>query len=335
MLSSLQMLRALAALLVVVVHITAHGQTPTYWNGLGAIGVDIFFVISGVVMVIASEGKRRTFSEFMRDRLTRIAPLYWLALTLFMAVILTDQVNRIIPSASEIIRAYLFIPYTDSRSGDPVPFLGPGWTLSCELLFYALFGASVALGRWKQVGFLFVVFAVLVGLRPVLGDIGALGMRLSSPIMFEFLFGVILGRVLVSGWTPPFFVGATILAAAALVIVGESFGPWSKLPRVIGFGVPAAMIVTGVVLLEPLLQDRRWTAPIVFLGNASFSLYLSHPFTIEFSRRLGIVETASNSIVLIVACVAIGCATFVLVERPLLSLSRKAWPQRRLAEAAA
>src|ERR1700675_3528856 len=86
-----QALRAIAALMVVLVHSIylwhtriLHEPDPRYWMN-GAAGVDIFFVISGLVMTLSLPGMSRFKHKarvFLWRRITRIVPLYWFATTL-------------------------------------------------------------------------------------------------------------------------------------------------------------------------------------------------------------------------------------------------------------
>ncbi len=144
---SIQALRGVAGLMVVAYHTSGLAglspDRPPLMSPLQG-GVDIFFVISGFVMVSATYGRDVTPWKFMRARLERILPQFWLALSVMLVVRLTQQAG--LPPMSEIVRAYLFIPYTNSANHQPVPFLSPGWTLSYELYFYALFALTLRCG---------------------------------------------------------------------------------------------------------------------------------------------------------------------------------------------
>jgi len=124
---SIQVLRAIAAIGVVLVHagidFNYWGHASINWHLRGAAGVDLFFVISGFVMVYISKphfGQGDTWMTFILRRIIRIVPLYWLVTT-FYAFSGGHPLHQIISS-------YLFIPDVE---GAP-PLLAQGWTLRYE-----------------------------------------------------------------------------------------------------------------------------------------------------------------------------------------------------------
>jgi peptidoglycan/LPS O-acetylase OafA/YrhL len=81
MITNIQLLRGVAALMVVVFHLVVKmqpfgfdGSQVSFLQG----GVDIFFVISGFIMVHISHERERSGGQFMADRIIRIVPIYWL-----------------------------------------------------------------------------------------------------------------------------------------------------------------------------------------------------------------------------------------------------------------
>lgn len=93
-------------------------------------GVDIFFVISGFVMVMSTESRVITAAEFLRARLARIVPLYWAALSLTLVLIAVGVIERPMPLSDELVKPYAFIFYQDAVTGTALPFLVPGWPLN-------------------------------------------------------------------------------------------------------------------------------------------------------------------------------------------------------------
>jgi len=152
---TIQALRAIAALLVVVYHafdmwgarIDSAAPGISWTNG--AAGVDIFFVISGFVMVASS---RRIASQphagwtFIQQRIVRIVPLYWLLTTakLILVFFFADLALRSGIDFDYVARSYLFFPVVDG-AGHFRPLLPVGWTLTYEFLFYLLFALALAL----------------------------------------------------------------------------------------------------------------------------------------------------------------------------------------------
>jgi peptidoglycan/LPS O-acetylase OafA/YrhL len=128
-LQSIQLLRGIAALSVVYVHVLA---TPNF----GLFGVDIFFVISGFVMALVTT-KNTNPTSFFLHRLIRIVPLYWILTTCLVAVIVIapNLLGSTTLNFANFLKSLFFIPYF-KESHLIQPFLFVGWTLNYEMLFY-------------------------------------------------------------------------------------------------------------------------------------------------------------------------------------------------------
>jgi exopolysaccharide production protein ExoZ len=157
-LHALQVLRALAALMVVADHAVSYVATKQEvalslknlaWF-LGIFGVDIFFVISGFIMIYTSRdlfGTRLGFAKFAYRRIVRIVPLYWLATITAAGLLLRHQ----FPSNFEIATSLAFVPAVTHPGEALRPILWVGWTLNLEMFFYALFTVSLLFhGGWGR-----------------------------------------------------------------------------------------------------------------------------------------------------------------------------------------
>ncbi len=150
-LTTLQALRAFATLNVVMLHAQiaadAAGIEPHLLgvpSGQGASGVDLFFVISGFIMVHVQGARRPSPAAFPRERPMRVAPLYW-ALTLLLWALLLAAPSlfaRFHTSAGQVL---VSLPFLSQRPGHGVPAFYVRWTLELEMMFYALFAASLLL----------------------------------------------------------------------------------------------------------------------------------------------------------------------------------------------
>jgi len=327
---TIQALRAVAALLVVVYHafemwelrITRGAAGPSWTNG--AAGVDIFFVISGFVMVVSSQrlpARARAGLIFFRHRIVRIVPLYWLLTTLKLALVFffADLALRSTLDVDYVARSYLFLPLVDS-AGHFRPLLPIGWTLTYEFLFYLLFALALGL-RVDALRVLIPAFAVIVVLALVRSDGWPAWTILFSTIVLEFLFGVTLGKATLRGRAmPPSLASGALLVGFALILV---IPEGHENVRVLAWGLPAFAIVAGAVALEKRIAAilPRW---LLALGDASYSIYLVHGFVLP-AVGLGIValhwETTAAEAVTVTACLVAGSAAgwivYVLVERPM------------------
>jgi exopolysaccharide production protein ExoZ len=336
---TIQALRAIAALLVVVYHAfdlwevrIAPGAPDPMWTN-GAAGVDIFFVISGFVMVVSSRRllvQPRAWMIFMRHRVVRIAPLYWLLTTLKLALVLffADLALRSNLDPDYVLRSYLFLPVVDS-AGHFRPLLPVGWTLTYEFLFYLVFALALGL-RVDVLRVIIPAFALIAGLALLRTEDWPPWTILFSTIVVEFLFGVALAKATLRGFSlPPVVAAIAILAGFALILIIPE-GPENL--RTLVWGVPALAIVAGAISLETRIAGAlpRW---LLALGDASYSIYLVHGFILP-AVGVGIVAlhwtTPSAQVFTVAACLVVGSLAgwlvYVVVERPMLL-----WMKRTIA----
>lgn len=285
-LQSIQALRGIAALLVVMVHgaaferiiIAENGLDETaligglFLNGYG--GVDLFFVISGFIMVWVT---RHTWpgltasADFLFARLLRVYPMWWLAAGLMLAYALNVQLlstlatgevaeNPVPYSAAYLVKSFLLIPQFE------FPVLAVGWTLIHEVYFYAVFAALMLLPRaWLPWGLLvwggLVVAASFAGLaRPTAENVLTLAVH---PMTMEFIFGAIAGLVVTSGihWRGGFVtLFASLWLTSSFCLQGPPDEHTLMWGRVLLFGLPCTALVYGVAALDA--RERAvWLVP--------------------------------------------------------------------------
>ena len=329
---TIQALRGAAALQVVAFHTLEAGTQRLHvgpgaaWPN-GAAGVDLFFVISGFVMVLANAGSNganppRAWA-FLKRRLERIVPLYWLmtALKIVSVAAAPGFVLRSTLGAGSIVASLLFLPVRDGW-GHFGPVLPVGWTLDFEMLFYGLFAASLAL---RVTPLLFVTPPLLL-LAALHGGTGNAAL-LCDPIVLEFVFGAALASLLRRGVVLDARVAIPLglVACCSLLIL-----PSHVLPiRLLRWGVPAAIIVACAVSLESRLHDLVPTM-LLRLGDASYAIYLSHGFVLAALPILLVHAGSAGSAPALLlgaglaASAAVGWLVHIAVERPILAAFRRA-----------
>jgi peptidoglycan/LPS O-acetylase OafA/YrhL len=356
-LDSVQILRGVAAFAVVAHHacqmVADNGPRPGFLNqlghlrDLGAAGVDIFFVISGFIMVYVSRrafGQPGAATEFWRRRVLRIVPLYWIYTTAMLALTLMPfAMQSAVFSPSYTLKSYLFIPdFVPGQSATLVqPLLTPGWTLFYEMFFYLVFGLWLRFGQARTlVPFLLGVFVLCIGGGYAIGLHRPSGLFLANAIIFEFLYGVVIGIVFLRQGAPPRGIGAACIALAIAAFAVSAAFPADFIMRSLYWGVPAALLVHGSLAFQP--RSRLATA-WVHLGDASYSVYLLHGFiTLTGSgvlrRRIFLDRVPPDLLVLatIAACVAAGWWAYLLIEKPLTHwiAARFPGPEKRRAVSA-
>ena len=323
-LGNIQLLRALAALSVVVTHTLHETGTNEYALNFGY-GVDVFFVISGFIMAHTSLrefGQCGASLRFFARRLARVAPLYWLLTTAMLlgSLIAPSLLNVPTGGIGHILASYLFIP--DARgAGEMRPVLALGWTLNYEMFFYVLFSlALLAPARWG--------LAALSVLMPLLVLFGALATpsdpRIAfwtNPILLEFLAGVFVALLYERGLRVSRALALALLALGFLGFYPREVGVEPNLARAALCGLPAALLVMAATM-APVTASGRWAVWGMAVGDASYSLYLAHPFVLRPLRvvwlkaagpRLDLVFVA----LAVLGAVAVSLALYQVVERPL------------------
>ncbi|WP_341197540.1 acyltransferase [Hyphomonas chukchiensis] len=320
-LQSIQILRGIAALLVVLYHIRAQEVLAIGGNGLaempflngfvnnGFAGVDLFFVISGFIMVVVTEGDKagvRTAADFLFGRLTRIYPIWWFfagIMTLYLVgfhgtIGVGERWQSFLHSeafAPYLLKSFLLLPQKD----DPV--LGVGWTLVHEVYFYLVF-TLILLAKRSWLPLFLLAWGLLViggwslglsGPRPV--DIPAL---VFFPMTMEFIMGAATGMLVCSGlaWRAGTITLLAVVAlGASLCIQGEITTHTLQWGRVMLYGFPSAALIYGVVMLE---RTRRlsWLVPAAVLFLVTLLVYQLYGTGDDtpFPLRLGGTIVASS-----------------------------------------
>jgi exopolysaccharide production protein ExoZ len=311
MIWSLQILRFVAALMVTYYHAAgaiclATGSTGLFSSNfarVGQSGVDIFFVLSGVVIARTADGANAF--DFAWRRIRRIVPFYYISSLPWLAIIAGGGLEW-----RSLVATYLFWPATDVTT---FPFVPGAWTLCFEMLFY--FSATLVLYDRRWLYCLLCFYSIAFFLRKS----GPLFDFLGCPLILEFLLGVIISR------SRMYRIGALGLPLGAALLLTEAvlgFNPISNLSRAFMYGFPAALIVYGT--MQIYVKQSLWT----YLGNASYSLYLTHPLIVTLA--IGFVPKAPSyatfSLIITVAVsILLSWKVHELIERPLLT-----WFPRRI-----
>lgn len=283
---SIQILRAVAAMAVVLVHVF-----NAYWADYGVVdydifpigyaGVDMFFVISGFIICHAAQNETSAW-RFMLKRMFRIIPLYYaLTLGLFcVAALVPSLLKSASADFSHLIQSLLFIPY-ERPNGVIKPLLFLGWTLNYEMFFYVIFAIGFKLSRRPEIFTLCTVFILAI-----IGAITDTGFApfdfLTDSVILNFAWGCLVyllhkhipGLAGKMKWYWPVAIGFLLIQN------------WYRLPltREFAFGLPSAF------LLLTVLHYRVITGPIGNLaktvGDASYSLYLSHAYVLQVIVKL-------------------------------------------------
>lgn len=330
----LQVLRAIAAVLVVVEHSelaaekmsSIYRATPFAWG----IGVDIFFVVSGIVMVYTQHekfSKNGSVLSFMIRRMIRIIPLYYIYTLLLVATAALGLADNHI-TALNLILSFLFIPHT-SESGLIRPVLELGWTLNYEMLFYAFFSLCLFFRRNSGLALLFSILCAVV----LFGawrefDSSAL-LFWSNPLILEFSFGVLIGLAIRKSdffqhWSAS--IALIALSATLYLLLSHGVPEDSGVFRLVSRGLPAALFCLAFVHMRGT-DNKAWQIA-TYIGDSSYSLYLSHPFVLAALATFWKLWPGGGGGVYVgisvAMCILFGICSYRLLENPITNgLSRK------------
>ncbi|OQM74263.1 acyltransferase family protein [Manganibacter manganicus] len=328
-----QYLRAVAAIGVVVFH--AMERTGGHF-AIGAAGVDVFFVVSGFIMWVLAEARHPSPGTFLRDRIERIVPLYWAATAVMVAGGLAGLFPNMRLTAFHVFGSFAFIPHFSPSDGGLWPVLVQGWTLNYEMFFYVLFALALLLPAARRMAAMAAVLVGLVGAGLILDPEGAVPQTYTNPLLIEFLIGMGIGKLWLSGRMPAAVAGCGLLvgSAAGFAFVGVTY---------IGFnpymlGPLAGMLLVGVLALEKAGRIRRFSVA-AYLGDASYSIYLWHTMAISVVAKLAgmlALPTFATVFLAIGAGVTIGLACHAFMEKPITAfLKNRRRPARRAHSVAA
>lgn len=330
--------------MVVVYHLIhaehVYGGGTTLLGGaahFGFAGVDVFFVISGFIMAKVTAGRFGSTvvaMDFLGRRALRIFPLYWLC-TAAIALALNVRPGSLDPGLAEksILQSLLLLP----QEGGPL--LVVGWTLTYELFFYTATAFSLVLRSRSRVPLLILAWAALLLLMQALPAQNPWSILLTSPLAFEFIAGAIAGMYWHrlpdrQAWTA-IACGLGWMIAAGILLSGHPVYGQADGIRTIAFGLPSALLVAGFARLE---ATGRIKPPhlAVMLGDASYSLYLTHLFVLSVSGRVWAafgatgtnVGNATFVISTFIACCGVALLVHRFVERPITSIGNRAWVRR-------
>jgi exopolysaccharide production protein ExoZ len=353
---SLQYLRAIAAMLVVYLHAAIQvnnlsAPAPSAFPEVGRCGVDIFFVLSGYVMWISTMDRPASVVDFLERRLIRIVPIYWVVtlaaagVALFLPQILRSTKFEI----HHLLASLFFVPWhnpvLDFDAAREItitmtPVITPGWTLNFEMFFYSLFALALFVPQKHRIAALALIILSVHFIMNGLSAYGDAARFYGSSLVFEFLAGTILAGVSARRPVLGARVATFILIGAFLLLLFDD-AYLTHYPRALVLGVPAVLLVAAAIEIERAGR-LRFIRLFDELGNASYSIYVTHIFVVAGLRiiprffgldllTLGGPFFIAASLIL---AASVGLAVHAWIERPLIAaLNRRIRGGRELLSA--
>jgi peptidoglycan/LPS O-acetylase OafA/YrhL len=344
---AVQFLRGVAASLVVAYHLIERYQRrgalsadmPSWIDRLGEVGVLVFFVISGFIMVYTTmgEGRDRSAAAFLRNRYTRIAPFYYLTTLLIVGFRLaTEGMSTkafVWPRPWEWLASFLFIPYRNEE-GAFQPIYKLGWTLNYEMAFYLLFATGLLLARRQAGEIVILLLLAIVGAGAFLPQPMENGLALSlyfltRPILLYFALGMALGLIFLRLPTGRCRAHPYIVSLLACVAVAQAL-VWPPAWSLLWVGAAVAVVT---LIDAPMGRTPQFGRFCNAFGNASFAIYLTHSFFLGAyaAVTLKLAPSGAAAWVLLIAgacllCFGGGWATWRWIEAPMTRWLRQGAP---------
>ncbi|ACE91427.1 MULTISPECIES: acyltransferase family protein [Rhizobium] len=340
MVYSVQYLRAVAAIAVTIFHVAFIFG----WNFVPlAAGVDLFFIISGFIMWTISDAKPTAPLQFIRNRIQRVLPIYWICTLLFVvaATVSPKNYDNAVFGAADIIRSLLFVPYADG-TGVVQPVLVPGWTLNYEMFFYTAFCLVLFLkGRTERLLAItgFLMLCVAIGL---FAPVTPYSIVYASPLLLEFLAGIVIAFVMSRADVTSTKLSVALMVLGLVSIAASSFlDKPNGFIRVLVWGVPSVLIVLGALVAEraSLFPKLTW---LKILGDSSYSLYLTHMIAIGVAKLAIYIAGVERwtaplalriplLVVTTIFCVSVGLVFYFCVEKKIAQFLKRLERDRRAA----
>jgi exopolysaccharide production protein ExoZ len=361
----IQALRGIAALMVVMVHSRSALQGTVGGGAVVdhmllpmAMGVDLFFIISGFLMVLTTrdfDGSKAYAWHFAAKRIARIWPLFFVVTLVAIAV--DHHGVRGFLDASVLLpylEGLLYIPHNPGASHIYFQMsVGVAWTLCFEWYFYLVFAACMLFGRWRYRVMAAWFFVTLVAIPVMRGgyNLGVATQPLVAwsryanlavnPIVLDFVFGMLAGGLYVSRFT---IARRGVFNILCMSLIAALLLGWHRIGMVNFFGPRGWGALLAVAFFGIAMRAKRGDIGVpawsVWMGEISYSLYLVHVYVFEIVQRIAMRIPMNHDIAGVVLfatrpVLAVLCAwaTFRCIEAPASTwmrarLLRLRWPRR-------
>jgi len=290
------------------------------------IGVDIFFVISGFVILhtVKRSSKKATTKHFIFNRMTRIFPVYWLVSLSLLPVFFLKPgwVNSGAEHATSLIHSFLLIPH------EGAPLIMVGWTLEYEMFFYVCFAVALNFVRRTPELVLIALFMLLICIGIYFPSSSSEPIRevMTSPLLIYFVAGMLMARYYKAIPTSNSIIAAVLIAWVVFTVNIAAY-QFEEINRVLHYAPTA---ITTVLLF--IMFEKRGVvfhkATSLWGGNISYSLYIIHVLCISALGRLWLAygkEYVSSEVMLLGAMLlSVVCATvmYSYFEKPVIKAIR-------------
>jgi exopolysaccharide production protein ExoZ len=252
------------------------------------------------------------------------------------AVLIPSAFPRLHVTTLDVGLSLLFVPHHSPSDGRILPTLAQGWTLNYEMFFYALFTLFLFFSRFKRIIGLISTLGILSVVGALYSGSNVFLLTYANPILVEFIGGIVIGRAWELGRLPSRQVGFAIVSTGVIAFAAVSRWPLIETYRVFMWGMPAFLIVFGLVSVE--FRGGIFNSNVLrVLGDSSYSIYLIHPFIISAIAKVAstlpdgfkFLQQDTVTFILIGTAIAAiaGVVFYFVIEREIMLELRR--PRRR------
>lgn len=340
---NIQALRGFAVLLVVFYHIIPIElkYNPTFivmpnFFKIGNIGVDIFFIISGFIMVFVTKNyskSKKDFFKFLYLRVTRIYPLYWFYSIILLPILFIrpEWINSSQAGQVNLLSSFLLIP------SETLPLIMVGWSLIHEIYFYIIFGLFILFFNRDKLPYFAFSWLLFIIIPNLLLEYNTPILKLVlHPLTIEFIFGIFIGIYFINYSKKIYFSKLFLLLSfvgllfISFYVDAHSMNNWE---RILFFGFPSAFIVffaievekTGFILNKTLIK----------LGDMSYSIYLVHLLSLNLVAKIFNIFLIPNllfEILMVISMIIVtlfsGFLSYRYIEQPIIIYSQKIYQEK-------
>ncbi|QGX92058.1 acyltransferase [Tatumella sp. TA1] len=329
---SLQSARAIAAIIVLFHHLFFHPYL--YWHSesifnqtslseVGDFAVYFFFALSGYVLTMSISVKKKTALQFLKDRIIRIYPeyIFWTLLTFFIYMTIGSkylELNHIPTGLMEWFNTLTLIPPIKNENNFGM-LIGSAWSLVYEMYFYIIFSILLLFSKktWKISVSMIIIFYISYYIGNSNFEIDRHGWVYWPYIITDFHnLSFAVGSALYFSKDIKFKRITTYLILIATLLFIITF---SKKIYNAEFNMVAFSCVILYLTKSMNLEKNKYTSCLSFIGDASFTIYITHisfnKFAWEFTQRNTYLLFSLN-----IAILFLGCISYQLIGKNLTRL---------------
>ena len=298
-----QALRGIAALLVVLCHARDYligTENFSFAESIllpGAMGVDLFFIISGFIMVYSTrnaDGSITYAKEFLIKRFSRVWPTYTVITILWAVCVSGFAYFSNIDNLIIFLKSIFFVPVKEFAPPYFDPIIPIGWTLNFEIYFYAVFGLSLLFKKLRLVAMLCWIALTVIALPMATRDFSLNPFTyytftpnylnlMANPIILEFVAGVLIGYIYLNerALIKSKVIATNLIIVSIGLVIWYNYSGAGNPHGITKWGGSLSLMVLCIAVASKSVH-LKISQPLLWLGKISFSLYLTHYLTRYF-----------------------------------------------------